>query len=159
MDFSAFDKKVNKEELEAQIKEAKENGGGNEDLPKGRYYGFFEKFELGVTKKDNRPMFKCQFRIKGAYDAEGNPTKKYAKKCVFMNRVVYGTKNDGAMINGLLTWLENLNCDFPIVFESYSQLNELILDIFDDISEVDFDIEYDPDAFNAITVEGESVPF
>lgn len=162
MDFSQFDKAVDKKKLEAQIKEAKENGGG-EDTPAGYYYGVFEKFEMRTTK-DNRPMFSCQFRIHGSYeDGEdmAKPSKKYAKKCVFMNRVVMGTKNDGNMINSLLGWLEKLECDFDITFESYAQLNELIMDIFEDISEVEFDIEYDDDKFNSISIIGETteVPF
>lgn len=160
MDFSKFDKKVNKDKLKKQIAEAKENGGG-EDTPAGFYYGIFEKFEIGATK-DGRPMFSCQFRIHGSYeDGEdmGKPTKKYAKKCVFMNRVIYGTKNDGNMINSLIGWLEKLECDFPIVFESYEQFNDLILDIAEDIDGIEFDIEYDDSKFNSISIEGERVPF
>jgi hypothetical protein len=157
MDFSQFDKAVNKEELEKQIKEAKENGGG-EDTPAGKYYGVFEKFELRTTK-DNRPMFSCQFRIRGSYDKDGEPSKKYAKKCVFMNRVIMGTKNDGNMINSLIGWLEKLECEFDVHFESYSQFNDLICDIAEDIDDVEFDIEYDDDKFNSISIIGETVPF
>lgn len=160
MDFKEFDKKVNKDELKKQIAEAKENGFG-EDTPAGFYYGVFEKFEIRATK-DGRPMFSCQFRIRGSYeDGEdmNNPTKKYAKKCVFMNRVIYGTKNDANMINSLIGWLENLECDFDISFESYSQINDLILDIAEDIADIEFDIEYDDDEFNSISIIGETVPF
>lgn len=159
MDFSQFDKAVNKEELEKQIKEAKENGGG-EDTPAGDYYGVFEKFEMKTTK-DNRPMFSCQFRIHGSYDEDGKPTKKYAKKCLFMNRVIYGTKNDGNMINSLIGWLEKLECEFDVHFESYSQFNDLVCDIAEDIDGVEFDIEYDDDKFNSISIIGETgyVPF
>jgi hypothetical protein len=159
IDFSQFDKAVDKNKLAEQIKEAKENGGG-EDTPKGEYCGVFEKFEMRTTK-DKRPMFSCQFRIKGTYDEDGKLSKKYAKKCVFMNRVIMGTKNDGNMINSLLGWLKKLECDFDIEFESYSQFNNLIMDIFEDISGVEFDIEYDEDKFNSITILGETtdVPF
>ena len=153
VDFAAFDKQVDKKKLNEQIKEAKENGGG-EDLPAGEYFGVFEKFEMKTTKKDNRPMFSCQFRIHGTIE-DDKATKKYAKKCVFMNRVIFGTKNDGLMINGLITWLEKLGCDFPIEFNGYADFAELIADIFEDISEVEFDIEYDADAFNPITIVGE----
>ena len=160
MDFKEFDKKVNKDELKKQIAEAKKNGSG-EDTPAGLYYGVFEKFEIGATK-DGRPMFSCQFRIRGSYeDGEDmeKPTKKYAKKCVFMNRVIYGTKNDGNMINSLIGWLEKLECDFDISFESYEQFNDLICDIAEDIDGIEFDIEYDDDKFNSISIIGERVPF
>lgn len=157
VDFSKFDKKVDKQKLAEQIKEAKQNGG-NEDLPAGDYLGKFEKFEVRTTK-DGRPMFSCQFRILGTYDGD-KLTDKYKNKCVFMNRVVYGTKNDGNMINSLLGWLEDLGCeDIEIFFDSYEQLNDLILDIAEDIDGVQFDIEYSPDAFNNISVIGEAVPF
>lgn len=163
MDFSKFDKEVDKKKLKEQIKEAKENGFGG-DIPEGYYFGVFEKFEIGETK-DGRPMFTTQFRIHGTYeDGEdcSKPTKKYEKKCVFMNRVIFGTKNDANMINSLLGWLEKLNCDFPITFESYAEFNDLICDIFEDIAEIPFDIEYNPKAFNSISILGETdddVPF
>ena len=148
MDFSQFDKQVDLKTLNESIKEAKENGGtGNyRDIEEGIYHGKIENLEVGATK-DGRPMMKVMFRI-----TEGG----HKKSCLFMNRVLYGTKNDGNMIASAIGWLETLEPSEDvgdIVFESYSQFADLVLDIADDISELEYDVEYDPDAFNSISVE------
>ena len=156
MDFTKFDSQVDKQKLKDQVNTAQENSF-DEDLPEGYYYGEFEKFELRETK-DGRPMFSCQFRIHGTYeDGEDmeKATPKYANKCVFMNRVIFGTKNDPNMIASLIGWLEKLNCDFPIEFESYSQFNKLINDVADDIDKVEFNIYYNSKKFNNISIERE----
>lgn len=90
MNFEKFDNLINEEQLR-QINEAKKNTN-NTELPKGNYTVKIEKMELGATN-DNRPMFKVMCRI-----IEG----KYKKCCLFMNRVVYGTKNDANMIASVL---------------------------------------------------------
>lgn len=167
IDFEALDKKVNFGELSAAIKEAEENGGtGNyEELPKGEYFVQIEKMEIGETK-DHRPMLKVQARVSGAVsedEAENRNDdaieffKNYKgkkKPCMFMNRVLYGTKNDGNMIASAVAWLNSLEPqDTTAVFESYSQFNDCVLDIFEEIEKaVEFHVKYDPDAFNSITV-------
>lgn len=148
MDFSQFDKQVDLNALNESIKEAKENGGVGDypDIEEGTYHGKIENLEVGTTK-DGRPMMKVMFRI-----TEG----EHKKSCLFMNRVLYGTKNDGNMIASAIGWLETLEPSEDvgdIIFESYSQFAELVLDIADDISELEYDVEYDPDAFNNISIE------
>ena len=59
------------------------------------------------------------------------------------------------MIGGALTWLESLEPSEdvgPVVFESYSQLRELVMDIADDVSALTYDVDYDPDDFNPISI-------
>ena len=147
MDFSQFDKQVDLNALNESIKEAKENGGVRDypDIEEGTYHGKIENLEVGTTK-DGRPMMKVMFRI-----TEGD----HKKSCLFMNRVLYGTKNDGNMIASAIGWLETLEPSEDvgdIVFESYSQFAELVLDIADDISELEYVVDYDPDAFNSISI-------
>lgn len=154
MDFSKFDKEVDLEQLKQDTTEAEKNGGGNfPEIPKGTYVVKVEKMELGETGPNSkggagRPMFKGQFRI-----TEG----EYEKSCLFMNRVVYGTKNDANMIAGVITFLKSLEPSEevgPVVFESYSQLNDLILDIMEDVDGVlEYEVDYDPNAFNTITIK------
>lgn len=172
IDFSALDKKVNFSELNAQIKEAEENGGtGNyEELPKGEYIVRIENMEIGETK-DGRPMLKVMARVQEAVtedfeddnicDNSNEPAinffKNYKgkkKPCIFMNRVLYGTKNDGNMIASAVGWVNSLEPqDTTAVFESYSQFNDCVLDIFEEIEDaVEFHVVYDPDAFNSISV-------
>ena len=90
MDFSKFDQQVNLEQLKADAAEIEKNGGTGDypEIGAGVYHGKIEKLEVGSTK-DGRPMLKVQFRI------TEDPHKK---SCLFMNRVLYGTKNDANII-------------------------------------------------------------
>jgi hypothetical protein len=130
--------------LNEQIKEAKENNGtGNySELEEGIYTCKVEKLEIKPTK-DGRPMLSAMFRI-----IEG----EHKKQCLFFNRVLYGTKNDGNMINSAIGWLESLEPDMDVVFENYDQFEELVLDIAEDIAELEYEVSYDPDAFNNISI-------
>lgn len=172
IDFKALDNKVDFGELSAAIKEAEENGGtGNyEELPKGEYMATIEKMEIGETK-DGRPMLKVMARVQEAVtedfedddicDNANEPAIEFfenykGKKnpCIFMNRVLYGTKNDGNMIASAVGWLNSLEPqDTTATFESYSQFNDCVLDIFEEIENaVEFHVLYDPDAFNTIKI-------
>lgn len=147
MDFSKFDQQIDLDQLKKDTEEIKKNGGTGEfpEIEDGTYHGKIEKLEIGETR-DKRPMLKVQFRI-----TEGN----HKKSCLFMNRVLFGTKNDANMIASALGWLETLEPSEdigPIIFESYSQFNDLVLDIAEDIAELEYDVEYDPDAFNNISI-------
>lgn len=146
MDFSKFDEQVNLEQLQKDADEIKKNGGTGDypEIEKGTYTGFVEKLEVGATK-DGRPMLKCQFRITG---------DEHKNSCLFMNRVLYGTKNDANMIASAIGWLETLEPseDIDVKFESYSQFAELVLDIAEDIAELEYEVDYDPDAFNNISI-------
>lgn len=146
MDFSQFDKKVDLKGLKKDIAEAEKNGfdGDYPEVPKGKYEVAFEKIEMRATKKDNRPMLSVMARI-----LEG----EYKKSCVFMNRVLFGTKNDANMINSAVGWLKNLGTELNIEFESYAQFDNLVMDIAEAVDgNLEYVIDYDPDAFNTISI-------
>lgn len=145
MDFSKFDANINEAELAKQLEEAKNNAPQTDkEVPAGTYTVKIEKMELGATK-DGRPMFKVQCRI---LDGE------FKKWCLFMNRVLYGTKNDANMINSVIGWLEKLEPSKAVEFKNYSQFADLVLDIFEEVADsVELDVKYDPDAFNSISIE------
>ena len=145
MDFSKFDSMVDTTKLAEDAAEISKNGGTYKEIPEGLYHGKFEKLELGATK-DGRPMVKAMFRI-----LEGD----FKKSCLFMNRVIYGTKNDANMISSAVGWLMSLEPseDIVVEFTSYSQFNNLIMDIAEDISELEYDVYYDPEAFNNISID------
>lgn len=147
MDFSKFDKEVDLDQLKKDADEIVKNGGTGDypEIEAGTYHGKFEKLEMTQTK-DGRPMMKAMFRI------TGDP---HRNQCLFMNRVLYGTKNDANMIASAIGWLESLEPSEDvgdIKFESFSQFNDLIMDIAEDISELEYDVEYDPNSFNSISV-------
>ena len=76
------------------------------------------------------------------------------KRMLFMNRVVFGTKNDANMIQSVLSILEKFVPDEQLSFNGYANLNDTILDIFEDIQgKVEVDVDWDPDAFNSISIK------
>lgn len=145
MDFSRFDATINTEEMAKQIEEANNNPQQTDkQVEEGNYTVKIEKMEVGATK-DGRPMFKVQCRI---LDGE------FKKWCLFMNRVLYGTKNDASMISSVIGWLQKLEPSQTVEFKNYSQFSELVLDIFEEVADaVELDVAYDPDAFNSISIE------
>lgn len=148
MDFSAFDKQVDIEQLKNDAAEIKKNGGTGDfpELPVGIYIIKLDKLELGTTK-DKRPMMRGQFSI-----VEG----EYKKRKIFVNRVVYGTKNDANMIANVLSFLESLapSEDIgPFIFTGYTALAELIMDVAEDVADLTYEAEYDADAFNPISIK------
>ena len=145
MDFSKFDQAINEAELAKQLEEAKNNPQQSDrEVEEGNYTVKIEKMELGATK-DGRPMFKVQCRI-----LEG----EFKKWCIFLNRVLYGTKNDATMISSAIGWLQKLEPSVAVEFKNYSQFSDLVLDIFEEVADtVELDVEYDPEAFNSISVK------
>jgi hypothetical protein len=145
MDFTMFDNKINTEEMNKAIEEAKNNPQqSDKEVPAGNYVVKIEKMELGATR-DGRPMFKVQCRI---LDGE------FKKWCLFMNRVIYGTKNDANMISSVIGWLEKLEPETPVEFKNYSQFSDVVLDVFEEVADsVELEVAYDPNAFNSISIE------
>ena len=149
MDFTKFDAKVDLEGLQKDVKEAEKNGfdGNYPEVPKGKYEVSFEKIEIKGTKTEpkDRPMLSAMARI---LDGE------YKKQCVFLNRVLFGTKNDANMINSAVGWLKSLGTDVNISFESYSQFDSLVMDVAEAVDgSFEYAIEYDPNAFNTISIK------
>lgn len=152
--FDKFDATVDLNKINQQKKEAAENS--YEDVPAGRYITKIENMELGLTKKDNRPMFKVQMRIvEGCGAEEQRFLAKYKKKkpCIFLNRVIFGTKNDGSMIASVEGWLNKIGFGKPVVFAGYGDFANTIMDCAEQCEGLEFEVTYDPGAFNSIVIE------
>ena len=151
IDFSKFDATINEAELAKQLEEAKNNPQGDGiETPAGNYIAKIEKMEIAATK-DGRPMFKVQLRVIEAGEDASEEVVEYLshfknkKPCLFMNRVIYGTKNDANMIQSVIGWLEKLEPSFPVEFKTYSQFSELVLDVFEEVADaVELGVSYDP---------------
>lgn len=159
MDFSKFDGvSIDYKAIE----EAKNNPPQGEGIetPAGNYIAKIEKMELGATKQGGRPMFKVQLRVVEAGDNATSEVKDYLshfKKdkmpCLFMNRVLYGTKNDANMIASVLGWLDKLGTETVPEFKNYSQFSECVLDIYEEVADaIELDVNYDADKFNSIEI-------
>lgn len=124
IDFSKFNQQFPADQMKKQMKEAKENGGGS-DLPDGEYKVKLDKMELTQSSK-GALMIKAQFRITNG---------DHKKHCIFVNRVLTGTKNDGFMMIKANEFLESLDSGIDVIFEDWEQYNDLILDIAEAIQE------------------------
>ena len=118
IDFAKFNKEFPADQVKEQMKAAEENGGGGE-LPDGEYKISLDKMELGQSKK-GALMISAQFRILAG---------DHKKQCIFVNRVLTGTKNDGFMMIKAKEFLESLDSGIDVSFEDWEQFNDLILDI------------------------------
>lgn len=131
MDFSAFDKTVDLEGLKQDVANAQSGVTDYEEVPVGDYEVKIEKLELGVSKK-GAPMLKVMFRILNG---------QYEKNCLFMNQVV--TK--GFQIHIANEFLRSLDTGVEVIFESYQQYDQMIMDIAEKTSELEYAINYSKD--------------
>lgn len=127
-DWSKFDKNVDIEALEADVKEVEENGGGNfEPIPDGQYEVEVEVMEL-VTSKAGDPMLKIWFKV-----LEG----EYEGQRIFYNKVMQ-PQNDRAFglqvhqNNEMLRALWDCEKD-DVKFTGFEDYADLVLDIHEDI--------------------------
>lgn len=104
-------------------------------------------------------MFKVMLRVVEAGEEATAEVTEYLSHfknkmpCLFMNRVIYGTKNDANMIASVLGWLDKLEPETKPFFKNYSQFCENVLDIFEECANaIELDVNYDPDAFNSIEI-------
>ena len=122
IDFDKIDRSVDLKGLQADVEDAKKNGGGDfPTIPAGKYEVKLESMEIKGTKADpNRPMLAVSFKILSG---------EFKNQRLFMNRVLYGTKNDKNMIASAMGFLEKLDSGVPISFTSYKQFSQLVLDV------------------------------
>ncbi|MYZ01917.1 DUF669 domain-containing protein [Lactobacillus salivarius] len=119
--WTKFDKEFDNEALRDEVKEAAENGGSGEyrEVPTGDYEVEIEKLECTSSKKGD-PMVTVWFNILEG-DFEGSK--------IFMNQLI--TK--GFQIHIVNEFLRSLGTDNNVEFKTFSQYEELINKIFDDL--------------------------
>lgn len=119
--WTKFDKEFDNEALRDEVKEAAENGGRGDypDIPTGEYEVSIEKLEATSSKKGD-PMVTVWFNI---LDGEYEGSK------IFMNQLI--TK--GFQIRIVNKFLRSLDTNNDVEFKTFSQYEELINKIFDDI--------------------------
>ena len=122
--------------LQQDIKDAQENKREYDEIPHGEYEVKVDKMELKATKTDQQPMVSIQFRILNG---------KYKKSCLFFNKKIRGTKNDGLMIHQSNEFLRSMKTDLAIEFVDYKQYADLLLDVAEscDTNKLEFAIKYE----------------
>ena len=131
MDFAKWNKAIDAERYEKEIKEIKENGGGDyPEIEPGEYVVKIEKMELKESKTKREPMLSVQFRI-----LEG----EHKKSCIFMNQVVF----QPFQIHLANEFLNSLDTDVEAAFHGdYEEYNNIILDIFEACDKLEFVLDY-----------------
>lgn len=146
IDFDKIDRSVDLKSLQADVENVKKNGGGDfPAIPADNYEVKLETMEIKGTKADpNRPMLAVSFKI-----LYGD----YKNQRLFMNRVLYGTKNDKNMIASAVGFLEKLDSGIPVSFSTYKQFAQLVLDIAEAIDgKLEYAVDYDDTRFNSIII-------
>lgn len=145
IDFDKINRSVDLEGLRKDVENASANGTGDfPTVPAGKYEVALVSLEIKGTKKDNRPMLAASFKILSG---------EYKKQRLFMNRVIYGTKDDGRMIKSAVGWLNSMESGVDVAFQDYKQFAELVMDVAEAIDgKIEFAVEYDPEQFNSIKI-------
>lgn len=129
--WAKFDKAIDVAGLQADVKEAAENGGTGEfkEVPHGTYEVKVEKMELKASKKGD-PMVVIWFSI---LDGE------YKNSKLFMNQVI----NQGFQIHIVNELLRSMDTGLQIQFENFEQYGNLLLDIHEAVDgKLEFALEY-----------------
>ena len=145
IDFDKINRSVDLEGLRKDVENASENGTGDfPTIPAGKYEVALVSLEIKGTKKDNRPMLAASFKILSG---------EYKNQRLFMNRVIYGTTDDGRMIKSAVGWLNTLESGVDVAFHDYKQFADLVLDVAEAIDgKLEYAVEYDDDQFNSIKI-------
>ena len=130
IDFSKFSEAFPAEQMKRDMEEAKKN---SEKLAEDTYRVTLDTMELAENKKGNL-MLKAQFRI---------GTGKQKNKCIFVNQILTGTKNDGFMMLKAKEFLESLDSGIDVTYENWEQFDNLVADIAAAVQEdeLSFDME------------------
>ena len=145
IDFDKINRSVDLEGLRKDVENASENGTGDfPTIPAGKYEVALVSLEIKGTKKDNRPMLAASFKILSG---------EYKNQRLFMNRVIYGTKDDGRMIKSAVGWLNTLESGVDVAFHDYKQFADVVMDVAEAIDgKIEYAVEYDDSQFNSIKI-------
>ena len=145
IDFDKINRSVDLEGLRKDVENASENGTGDfPTIPAGKYEVALASLEIKGTKKDDRPMLAASFKILSG---------EYKNQRLFMNRVIYGTKDDGRMIKSAVGWLNTLDSGVDVAFQDYKQFTDLVMDVAAAIDgKIEYAVEYDDSQFNSIKI-------
>lgn len=140
-DFSKWDNQVDMAGLKKDIQEAESNGGGDfKEVPLGVYEVKIKKLELKASKKGD-PMVSCWMQI---IDGE------YKGSMLFMNQVV----TRGFQLSIVKEFLRSLNSGCEILFDSYTQFGQLLMDVAEAIDgKKEYAVDYgEKNGFNTFKI-------
>ena len=120
--FEKFNSMIDVEGLKKDVEEAANNSGDFVEVPHGDYEVKVVKIELGETgeksKTPGMPMAKVWYEIL---------TGDYKGQKIFQNQML----TTGFGIHKMNEFLNSLETGIPVVFENFTQYNDLFKQIFD----------------------------
>lgn len=130
MDFSKWNKEIDKEQFEKDLEDIKKNGGGEyPEIPHGEYVVKVDKMELKESRKGD-PMLSIWFKI-----VEG----EHKNSIIFYNQVV----KLPFQIYLANEFLNSMETDVEAAFHAdYAEYNDIILDIAEACDKLEFTLEY-----------------
>ena len=140
--FGKWDKEFDTEGLQKDVAEAAENGGSGQykEVPHGSYEVSIQQLELKASKKGD-PMVSIWFKIVSG---------EYKGSLIFYNQVVtQGFQIH--MVNEMLRKMcEEMGADTPVIeFKTYKQYSELLMDIFEAVSDnFEYGLKYSANSNN-----------
>lgn len=128
--FEKFDASIDTAKLAEEVKTYSGNGTQeHKDVPAGNYEVKVEKMELKESKTQ-KPMVSIWFKIL---------TGDYKNSYIFMNQIVV----EPFQLHIVKELLKSLDSGLEISFESYTQFNNLLLDIHESINnKLEYELAY-----------------
>ena len=127
--FDKWDKEIDVKGLAEDVNSASQNTQEFKEVPHGIYEVKVDKMEIKETKKGD-PMVSIWFKI---VDGE------YKNQRLFMNQVI----TQGFQIHIVNEFLRSLESGLDIEFVSYTQYNDLLLDVLETIDDkLEYAVEY-----------------
>ncbi len=127
--WDKFDKMADLKSLAEDVKTAAENGGSYKEVPFGDYEVAIDKLELTASKAGD-PMVSVWFKV---VDGEFKGSR------IFMNQVV----TQGFQIHIINEFLRSLDSGIDIVFDTYKQYGNLLMDVFEAVNgNLEFALKY-----------------
>lgn len=153
--FDKFNEEIDTKAINKELEDIKDNGGlgnNNSELPAGDYTVALEKMVIGEcslnSKSAGAPLLKVDMKV---VNGEGKG------RHMFMNKVLYAANptekwNTAKAIAQMVSWLKTLNSGLDVVFKTYEQFEDLVMDIAEECAGLTFDVSWDADAFIPITI-------
>lgn len=118
-------------DVNKEVEKNKQNGGQFEELPLGKYEIKVTSLELSKSNAGD-PMLKACFKV-----IQG----KYTNRLIFMNQVIFKNDNKNHKRLGMvIQFLRSLDTNLNIQFENFSQFDQLIVQVMNEI--IDQKLEY-----------------
>jgi len=128
--WEKFDKVIDVEGLQKDVKEAAENGTGSfKEVPHGEYEVEVNKMELIASKKGD-PMVTIWFKVVSG---------EYKGSLIFFNQVI----TQGFQIHIVNELLRSMDTGLDIEFKTYKQYGNLLMDVMEEIDgQLEFALKY-----------------